>query len=220
MGVLYNYKEMIELYGSDYKLKKAIAKKEVFTIEKGIYSDDKCNYSTYELILKKYDKSFLVKDSALYHLGFVKDEPDKIHVGTARNAVRIKDKRVQQHFYGNLDKKTLESRYGYEIKHILCSDNIRSYTTENQNEIRFWDLQALLFDLIRDSKNYPRQELLDLLLKFRECSVFTEFDYDDFLDNFYNENLFFDKEIHKMIEEIETYVIERKCEKKWNWDWI
>lgn len=218
--MLYNYKEVIEVYGSDYKLKKAISSKEIFIVEKGIYSDKKDNYTTYELILKKYDKAFLVKDSALHFLGFVKEEPEKIHIGTARNAVRIKDKRVHQHFYSNLDKERLSRGYWLEINHILCSSNIRSFITENKNEIRFWDLQALLFDLVRDSKRYSRQEFYDLLIKFRDCSVFTEFDPWDFEENFYSENLCYDKEIHKIIEEIASSVMDRKFEKKWDLDWI
>ena len=95
--MLYNYNEAIELFGSDYYLKQALSKKSFFKVEKGIYSDKKDNYTIYEIVMKKYPHAFLVKDSALYHIGFIEDEPSKIHIGTARNALRIKDKRVQQH---------------------------------------------------------------------------------------------------------------------------
>ena len=36
--MLYNYKEAIEIYGTDYKLKQAISDKKIFRIEKGIYN--------------------------------------------------------------------------------------------------------------------------------------------------------------------------------------
>lgn len=208
------------MYGSDYKLKKAILNQEIFFIEKGIYSDELDNYTSYEIVLKKYDKAFLVKDSALHFLGFVKEESEMIHLGTARNAVRIKDKRVKQHFYSNLDKDVLLGKYGDGINHILCSGNIRSFITENQNEIRFWDLQALLFDLVRDIRMYSKQELLGILTKFRDCSVFTEFDYWDFEENFYNENLLYDRDINKAIEEIDSYVRDRRFKKEFDLEWL
>lgn len=52
--MLLNYKEAIEKYGTDYKLQKAINRKELYKIEKGIYSDKTNNFTLYELLLKKY----------------------------------------------------------------------------------------------------------------------------------------------------------------------
>ena len=75
--MLYNYKEAINLYGNDYNLKKAISNKDFFKIEKGIYSDGKDNFTLIELVLKKYSHAFLVKDSALYLIGFLNEEPEK-----------------------------------------------------------------------------------------------------------------------------------------------
>ena len=43
--MLYNYKEVISLFGNDYNLKKAILAKQIFKIEKGIYSDGENNFT-------------------------------------------------------------------------------------------------------------------------------------------------------------------------------
>ena len=211
--MLYNYNEAIELFGSDYYLKQALAKKSFFKIEKGIYSDKKDNYTIYEIVMKKYPHAFLVKDSALYHIGFIEDEPSKIHIGTARNALRIKDKRVHQHFYANFD----QSSVGYGVDHILCCNNLKSYTTYNGNEIRIWDLQALLFDLIRDSKLYSNQVLIDILTKFRDCKVFTDFKYFGFEEALFHERISCDYELLDLIDEIRDRAQERKWEKEWDW---
>ena len=211
--MLYNYNEAIELFGSDYYLKQALSKKSFFKVEKGIYSDKKNNYTVYEIIMKKYPHAFLVKDSALDHIGFIDTEPTKIHIGTARNALRIKDERVQQHFYSNFDLSSV----GYGVDHILCCNNLKSYITENDNEIRIWDLQALLFDLIRDSKFHPKPVLIDIMTKFRDCKVFTDFKYFGFEEALFHERNSFDYELLDFIDEIRGRAQERKWEKEWDW---
>ena len=211
--MLYNYNEAIKLFGSDYYLKQALYKKSFFKVEKGIYSDKKDNYTVCEIVMKKYPHAFLVKDSALYHIGFIETEPIKIHIGTARNALRIKDERVQQHFYSNFDLSSV----GYGVDHILCCNNLKSYTTKNDNEIRIWDLQALLFDLIRDSKLYPKPALIDIMTKFRDCKVFADFKYFGFEEALFHERISFDYELLDLIDEIRDRAWERNLEQKWDW---
>lgn len=211
--MLYNYNEAIALFGSDYYLKQALSQKSFFKVEKGIYSDKKNNYTACEIVMKKYPHAFLVKDSALYHIGFIETEPTKIHIGTARNALRIKDKRVQQHFYSNLDQVSV----GDCVDHILCYNNLKSYTTENSNKIRIWDLQALLFDLIRDSNLYPKPVLIDIMTKFRDCKVFTDFDRFEFKEALLYERISFDHELLDLIDEIRDRAQERKWAKDWDW---
>ena len=116
--MLYDYKEVIAIYGNDYNLKKALSDKRIFKVEKGIYSDGKSNFNLIELIMKKYKHAFLVKESALYLLGFINEKPEKIHIGTARNALRIKDDRIQQHFYSNLDLSILSENDWHTTKNI------------------------------------------------------------------------------------------------------
>lgn len=207
MFVLYNYAEAIELYGNDYKLKKAISSREIFKIEKGIYSDAEDNFTTIELILKKYPHSFLVKDSALHLLGFIDEEPNKIHIGTARNALRIKDDRTQQHFYNNLDMPILCKNEWHTHSHYLSYENIKSYTTENNNEIRLFNLKALFFDIIRNYKNIAKNDLFDLLDKFKNCRFFhslTEWELEDNLqyENIVSEIEFLEVDLYERLEDV------------------
>ena len=213
--MLYNYKEAIVLYGNDYNLKKAISEKQFFKIEKGIYSDEENNFTLVELILKKYSHAFLVKDSALYLIGFIKEEPQKIHVGTARNALRIKDKRVQQHFYNSLDISVLKEFAFFKVEHLLSCENIQKYVTENNNEIRLFNLKALFFDVLRNYKNYKKETLLEILEKFKTCSLFNDLNEEDVAYNLYRENIgscidLLDDDLYKLLEDVFSEVFHRK----------
>ena len=211
--MLYNYREAIEIYGTDYKLKKAIAGRKIYRIESGIYSDKKDNFTKYELVLKKYPAAFLVKNSALYHIGFLDAEPDVIHLGTARNALRIRDRGIRQHFYGALDKTSEVPCYLYKINDALTRQNIHTYTSNgNANEIRLFNLSALFADLLRDRNTYSRQHFVELLEKFRDCIYF------------YDENLYYKVDPQSVQYDFELIdLIEDVCSeartRKWIQDW-
>ncbi len=213
--MLYNYKEVLNLFGNDYNLKKAILDKRIFKIEKGIYSDGENNFTTIEIILKKYKHAFLVKDTALHLIGFIEKEPAKIHIGTARNALRIKDDRIQQHFYSNLDVAILRESEWDKHSHFLSYENIKIHTTENNNEIRMFNLKALFFDLVRNYKDYPKSNLFALLEKFKTCRYFyglTEWELDENLqrENIVSDILFLDDDLSEKLEDIFSEVRSRE----------
>ena len=186
--MLYNYKEVLEIYVTDYKLKQAIANKKIYRIESGIYSDKKDNFTTYELVLKKYPAAFLVKNSALYDIGFIEEEPDVIHLGTARNALRIRDERIKQHFYSNIVNKQNRDRL------------IHSYVNDKTgNEVRLLNLTGLFADLMNDRKKYSKQRLIAILKKFRDCTYFADdrLDEDEFIWR-----LLDDRQIFSLVEDI------------------
>ena len=214
--MLYNYKEAIEIYGTDYKLKQAISDKRIFRIEKGIYSDKRNNYTKYELILKKYSHTFLVKNSALFHIGFVDQEPETIHLGTARNALRIRDKRVTQHFYSTLDGQEPSQFYLYKISNALCRENIHTYTSkENDNEIRLFNPSALFADLLRDRDSYSRQQFIEIVEKFKNCKYFCD---ENLCYAVTPEGIHFDFELMDLINEACSEARTRKWRQDWDID--
>lgn len=96
-NMLYSYQECISKYQSDYKIKKAIEQKELFQLEKGIYSDSK--YASHlEIFAKKYPNAIVTMNSAFYHYGLTDTIPDYSHLATERDAAKIKDDRVKQSF--------------------------------------------------------------------------------------------------------------------------
>lgn len=212
--MLYNYNEAILLFGSNYKLQKAIENKKVYKVEKGIYSDGENNFTLIEVILKKYSNAFLVKDSALHFLGFTVTAPTKIHIGTPRNALRIIDDRIKQHFYSNLDITVLDEDDWFRVSHLLSYENIKSYTTDNGNEIRLFNPKALLYDLIRDRSDYSHEDLLDLLDKFEKCKYLYGFSKWELEYNLRREFIvcdieFLDEDLYKKLENILDIVRQR-----------
>ena len=212
--MLYNYREALEIYGTDYKLKQALSQRKIFRIESGIYSDGKDNFTKYELVLKKYPSAFLVKNSALYHIGFIESEPDVIHLGTARNSLRIRDERIKQHFYSTLDHSQEDRLYLYKANEALRHENIHTYISkDNSNRIRIFNLSALFADLLRDRNLYPRQQLIELLEKFRDCKYFC----DEHLDfGLSLESAMADYELLELIEEACSEARLRKWKQDWD----
>ena len=213
--MLYNYKEVLNLFGNDYNLKKAILDKRIFKIEKGIYSDGENNFTTIEIILKKYKHAFLVKDTALHLIGFIENEPAKIHIGTARNALRIKDARIQQHFYSNLDVAILSESEWHKHSHFLSYENIKIHTTENNNEIRLFNIKALFFDLVRNYNYYPKSTLFALLEKFETCRYFHGLTRWELEENLRHEKIvgdieFLDDDLYEKLEYIFSEVRARE----------
>lgn len=209
--MLLNYKEVIKIYGTDYKLQRAIDRKELYKIEKGIYSDRRNNFSLYELLSKKYPHAVLVKDSAFHFIKFSAEVPEKVHLGTPRNALRITDKRVQQHFYKDLICRTNETgndgedlneddKYCFNSEFEISHKNIQKYITENNNEVRLFNLKNLLFDLLRDRNKYDRDVLFGLLAKFRDCNIVIGVDMFSFEDEFFN--IIYDEELYNVLREI------------------
>ncbi len=215
--MLYDYKEVIAIYGNDYNLKKALLDKRIFKIEKGMYSDGEHNFTTVELVLKKHKNAFLVKESALHLIGFVKDEPDKIHIGTARNALRIRDSRIQQHFYSSVNISEFYEGEWDSYENFLSYENIKKYTTENNNEIRLFNLKALFFDLVRNYKSYKKEELFEILEKFKNCRYFygvKKWDLEYCLqhEKVVNYLEFLDEDLYEMIEDIFSEMWEKEFE--------
>ncbi len=93
--MIYNYKEILEKYKTDYKLKKALDNKEIYKIENGLYSDYP-NSNYLKKITKKYPYAIISGISAYYFYGLTDVIPEKITVCTRRNSTNINDNEIKQ----------------------------------------------------------------------------------------------------------------------------
>lgn len=136
--MLYNYKEIINKYGNDYNLKKALKFRKIYKIEDGIYSDSK-NANRMAVILKKYPGTIFTLESALYIYSLTKVEPDKYFLSTRRNYTRINNNDIKQIFNCDveLDKNAL---------HFTLDDiTLNVYSRER-----------LLVEFLKRSSNYSK----------------------------------------------------------------
>ncbi len=93
--MLYNHNELKDKYKSTYQIRKALKNKEIFKIEKGIYSDTP-NVHYLEVIMKKYSYGIFTSYSAYYYHNLTDVIPNKMYLATNRNATTINSDKIQQ----------------------------------------------------------------------------------------------------------------------------
>ena len=109
--MLYNYSELLTKYQSAYQIQKAVDNKEIYKIEKGIYSDvPSVHYLA--IVNKKYPYAVITSLSAYYYHNLTDVIPNKMYLATDRNnrmiySNKIKQIRVKEELY-NLGKTQIE----------------------------------------------------------------------------------------------------------------
>lgn len=136
--MLYNYSELLAKYQSDYQIKKAVNKKEIYKIEKGIYSDV-LSVHYLEIINKKYPYAVITSFSAYYYYNLTDVIPDKIYLSTDRNnrmiySNKIKQIRMKDELY-NLGKTQIEYE-GIKIN-IYDKERMLIDLARNKNQIGY-----------------------------------------------------------------------------------
>lgn len=155
--MVFTYKECIETYGTDYKMKKEMQLGKLFQIEKGIYTDDKyC--SELEVVSKKYPRAVYAGESAFYYHGLTDVIPEKHVLATLREDSRIQDDNVRQIFV----KKEL----------FLVGKTKMSY---NGHCINIYSRERLLVDMLRSKSKYGYDYYKEVIRNYRYISE--ELDY-------------------------------------------
>ena len=147
--MIYNYREIIEIYGNDYNLKKALNRNEIFKLNKGIYSNKKI-VSPLVIYSKKYPNSVITMDSAYYYYNLTDVIPSKVHLATDRNTDKINNEKIVQTFMS---------------KDILYQGRINLQT--NDGIINIYDRERLLIELIRKKKQIPFDYYKEIISNYR-----------------------------------------------------
>ena len=147
--MVYNYKEIIEIYGNDYNLKKALSKNEIFKLDKGIYSSKKI-VSPLVIYSKKYPNSVITMDSAYYYYNLTDVIPSKVYLATDRNTDKINNEKIVQTFMS---------------KNILYQGRVNLKT--NDGIINIYDRERLLIELIRKKNQIPFDYYKEIISNYR-----------------------------------------------------
>ena len=147
--MVFNYKEIIEIYGNYYNLKKALSKNEIFKLDKGIYSSKKI-VSPLVIYSKKYPNSVITMDSAYYYYNLTDIIPSKVYLATDRNTDKIHNEKIVQTFMS---------------KDILYQGRVNLKT--NDGIINIYDRERLLIELIRKKNQIPFDYYKEIISNYR-----------------------------------------------------
>jgi hypothetical protein len=163
------YKECIERFGSDYKIKKEMDSGNLFQKEKGFYSDKEL-CSELEIVVAKYPRAVFTGESAYYYYGLTDEIPDRYFLATKRTDTRIHEKKIRQYF----------------VKENLF-DIGRSTIVYQNIVLPIFSRERLLVDLIRAKSRLPFDYYKELINSYRrivdELDFFAMEDYANMLKN-------------------------------------
>ena len=148
--MVYNYKELISKYGSDYQIQKEVKNKKLYKIDDGIYSDiENCHYL--DIFTHKYPNAIISGDSAYYYHNLTDIIPSKIFMTTNRNSGRFNDKHINQSF---------------SIEKLL---NLGKTTIEFEGiTINIYDKERMLLELMKNKNNISYDYYKEIIENYRK----------------------------------------------------
>lgn len=150
--MVYNYKEVLELLGNRNNLELAISKKEIYRIDRGVYSDSKV-VNPLIMVSKKYPNAIITMDSAFYYYNLADVIPNKVYLATNRNSNYIKNEKIEQIF---MPKKILEQGK-IQVSIDGCMVNI-------------YNKERLLIELIRKRGKISFDYYKEIINNYREIN--------------------------------------------------
>lgn len=148
--MVFSYENCIQKYGSDYRIKKAVSRKELYKIEKGVYSDEQYS-SELSIITLKYPKAVFTMESAFYYYDLTDVIPEKYFLSTPKNSSKIRDARIKQ-IYDS------------------CSslDMGKTIIDINGAQINIYNKERMLAELLRNKNKLPFDYYKEIVLNYRK----------------------------------------------------
>lgn len=148
--MLYSYAQCVELFGTDRKLKQALQHKQIYKIEKGVYSDREYE-SELAVISMKYPNFIFTLNSAFYYHGLTDVIPDLYFLATPKEVKMIRDKRVKQKYENS-------SEFNLGVSKVMY----------NTTEIKMYNKERMLVELIRNKNKLSFDYYKEILLNYRK----------------------------------------------------
>ena len=165
--MLYSHSELKNKYKSTYQIRKALKNKEIYKIEKGIYSDVKSVHYL-SVISKKYPNSVITSFSAYYYHNLTDIIPNKIYLATDRNSRmiysdKIKQIRMKDELY-NLGKTQIDYE-GIKIS-IYDKERILVDLARNKNQIGYDLYKEIISNYRKITNSLDTQKIEEYLQYF------------------------------------------------------
>ena len=147
-----NYNEMIEIYKTDYKIKKAIKNGEIFKLDIGIYSDKKI-INPLIIYSKKYPSTIATMNTAFYYYNLTDVIPSKVYLATPSNYRKISNNKIKQIFVPN------ENLHQGKVEILIDGEKVNMY-----------DKERVLIELIRKRNRTPFDYYKEIIANYREIA--------------------------------------------------
>jgi len=175
MEMLFNHKELEEIFKSDYQIKKAIAEGHIYKIERGVYSNTP-NVHPLNVITKKYPHAVFTMDSAFYFHGLTDVIPQKMHLAVIRTSTR----RISNH---KLVLVYVKERFLEIGKEQIIFDGAL---------INIYNKERMLIELVRNKKRLPFDYYKEIINSYRSrVNELDVRDIEDFAKEFEVESYIF-----------------------------
>jgi len=169
--MLYNFKELLEIYGNRYKVNKAIEEKKILKIERGIYSDDEYPNGL-DVVTKKYPKAVFTMNSAYYFYDLTDVIPRKDYLAIELHQKVAKDDRIK--FY-----------YMTKRLHELGVTTLNTHNTT----INIYDKEKLLIELVRNKNSLGYDYYKEIINNYREIAYDLDIPkMEEYLEYYKNKN--------------------------------
>lgn len=137
---------------SNYQIQNLVAKGGLYFIDKGIYSTTSdVNYL--EVITKKHPNAIFTLKTACYCYGLIDTLDEPYVIATKQKDRKIKDEKIKQIF----------------MKDNLYEIGVSQIKFQNVN-IRIYDLERLLIDVVRNKKNMDFDDYKKIIESYRKLS--------------------------------------------------
>ena len=148
--MVYYYKELLENGLNRYQIEKKVANKELYKIEKGIYSNEEFP-SELAITTKKYPKAILTLNSAFFYHELTDKIPDYYYLATDKKARNIENQSIKQIF----------------TKKELLDIGLTKMKIED-TEVNIYDKERMLIELIRYKSKLPYELYKEVLNNYRK----------------------------------------------------
>lgn len=148
--MIYLYKDLTKLGKNDFNIKKMVQNKELFMIQKGVYSTTP-SFHYLEYLSKKHPNIVFTLQTACFCYGLLEENRLPYYIATKQKDRKIKDENIKQIFM-------TDELYPIGLNHV-------KYLGFG---IQIYDLERLLIEVVRNKKNMDFNLYSKIILGYKK----------------------------------------------------